>query len=175
MTGAIPVGGPARELGALDGLTGGSARHRCGVQQPQTVVERRGDPRQLVDEQTDLRGELAQTLVIAGLFGDVGKQVSESLAGETQKPPLGMASQHDLRDGERDELRVGDLWATPCTLTGRQEIVHQHVKCGEQAVKVGVHEATSMVDVAIATPTFDSQPMVPRAPATPRANSESVI
>jgi hypothetical protein len=60
-------------------------------------------------------------------------------------------------------------------LARRQEIVHQHVKCCEQAVKVGVHEATSVVDVALATPTFDSRPISPRAATTPRANSESVV
>lgn len=96
-------------------------------------------------------------------------------AGEAQKPPLGVTIQEDLRHSERDELRVGDLWAPACTLTHRQEIVHQHVKCGEQAVKVGVHEATSVVDVALATPTFDSPPIPPRAIATPSTNSESVI
>jgi hypothetical protein len=173
--GAIPVGSPAGELRALDGLPGGTARHRGGVQQPQTVTKRWGDLRELVDGQADLGRELAQALVVARLFGDVGKQVTQPLAGETQKPPLGMASQKDLRDSERDELSIGDLWATPCTGTVRQEIVHQHVKCGEQAVKVGGHEATSVVDVAIATPTFDSRLMSPRATPHHRANSESVI
>lgn len=101
--------------------------------------------------------------------------MGQPLAGQAQKAPLGVAVQEDLRHSERDELGVGDLWAPACTGTRRQEIVHQHVKCGEQAVKVGVHEATSVVDVAIATPTFDSPPMSPRAAAMPGTNSESVI
>lgn len=96
-------------------------------------------------------------------------------ACEAQKPPLGMAVQQDLRDSERDELGVADPRATPCTGASGQEIVHQHVKCDEQAVKVGEHEATSVVDVAIATPTFDSPPTTPRARPKPHANSESII
>ena len=101
--------------------------------------------------------------------------MGQPLAGKAQEPPLGVAVQEDPRNSERDELGVGDLWAPACTLTDRQEIVHQHVKCGEQAVKVGVHEATSVVDVAIATPTFDSRLILPRAVTTPRTNTESVI
>jgi hypothetical protein len=38
-----------------------------------------------------------------------------------------------------------------------------------------VHEATSVVDVAEATPTFDSLVMSPRAEPTHGANSESLI
>jgi hypothetical protein len=101
--------------------------------------------------------------------------VSESLAREAQKPPLGMAAQKDLRDGERDELSVCDLWAAACAGAGRQEIVHQHVKCSEQAVKVGEHEATSVVEVAIATPTFDSRSISPCARLMSGFDLESVI
>src|ERR1700688_4375879 len=175
VAGAIPVGSPARELGALDRLPGGATRHRGGVQQPQPVVERRGDPSQLVDDQTDPWGERPYALVVARFLGDIGEQVRKPAAGEAQEAPLGMAVQKDLRDRERDELGVGDLWVPACTLTRRQEIVHQHVKCGEQAVKVGVHEATSVGAVAIATPTFDSPPLSPRATPTPHTNTESVI
>ena len=86
-----------------------------------------------------------------------------------------MALQQDLSDRERDELGVGDPWAPACTASGRQEIIHQHIKCGEKVVEVGEHEATSVVDVAIATPTFDGLPNHPRAPTQARANSESLI
>lgn len=86
-----------------------------------------------------------------------------------------MAQQQDLRDRERDELRRGDPWASACTAAGGQEIIHQHIKCREKVGEVGEHEATSVVDVAIATPTFDDLSFPP-GPATMAAiNSESLI
>jgi hypothetical protein len=86
-----------------------------------------------------------------------------------------MALQQDLRDRERDELRGADPWASACTSPGGQEIVHQDVKCGEKVVEVGAHEATSVVDVAVATPTFDGLLMSPRADLNPAPDSESLI
>ena len=129
----------------------------------------------MTNDHADLWRQPAQALVVARLLGDVGEQVSEPAAGKAQKPPLGVAAQHDLGDRQRDELRVSDLRASSCTAARRQEIVHQHVKCDEQAVKVGGHEATSVVDVALATPAFDSRATSPRASAMLCANSESVI
>jgi hypothetical protein len=86
-----------------------------------------------------------------------------------------MTIEQDLRHGERDQFRAADLWGPACTPPGGQEIVHQHVKCGEKVVKVSVHEATSVVDVALATPTFDGLLMSPRAASTAAINSESLI
>ena len=101
--------------------------------------------------------------------------MTELFAREAHEPPLGMALQQDLRDRERDELRRRDPWASSCTASGGQEIIHQHEKCGEKVVEVGAHEATSVVDVAIATPTFDGLSLPP-GPATMAAtNSESLI
>jgi hypothetical protein len=101
--------------------------------------------------------------------------MGEQLARQAQEPPLGVALQQDLRDRERDELRIADPWASACTASGRQEIIHQHIKCGEKVVEVGEHEATSVVDVASATPTFDGPPIPPGQPTTAATNSESLI
>src|SRR3954447_20269615 len=81
--------------------------------------------------------------------------------------------QEDLRDGQGDELGVGDPRRTAGPTAPGQEIVHAHVKCREQSVEVGEHETTSVVDVAIATPTFGALVKSPRA--TPRPNTESTI
>src|SRR5439155_10558045 len=101
---AVAVSRPARELGALDGLPGGPAGHRGGVQQPQPLAERRRDPGQMPDRQADLRSEGSQALVVARLLGDIGEQVRKPPAGEAQKPTLGRAMQEHLSDRERNEL-----------------------------------------------------------------------
>jgi hypothetical protein len=86
-----------------------------------------------------------------------------------------MALQQDLRDRERDELRRTDPWASACTATNGQEIIHQHVKCSEKVVEVSEHEATSVVNVAIATLTFDDLCFPPGPAVTAATNSESLI
>jgi hypothetical protein len=122
--------------------------------------------------QTDLGRQPPQPLVVARLLGDVGEQVPEPPAGEAQEAPLGGAVEEDLGNGERDELGVGEPWPATGTRARRQEIVHRHIKCGEQGVEFGEH-AASLVDVADATPNFGARVMSPRA--TPRGNSESLI
>ena len=57
----------------------------------------------------------------------------------------------------------------------RQEIVHHHINCGEKGVEFGEHEATSVVDVASATPNFGALLMSPRTSPPRGRNSESVI
>jgi hypothetical protein len=86
-----------------------------------------------------------------------------------------MALQQDLGDRERDELGVADPWASACTTPRRQEIVRQHIKCGEKVVEVGEHETTSVVDVARATPTFDGLSFPPCRAVITAGNSESLI
>ena len=79
------------------------------------------------------------------------------------------APQEHLRDGKRDEFTTGDLRWTPEPAPGRQEIIDLNVKCDDEGVEVGVHEA-SMVDVAISNASFGT------LTANPRQNtSESTI
>jgi hypothetical protein len=103
----------------------------------------------VADDPADLRCELAQPLVVARLIRDVSEQVTQPLPGDAQAPPLLGAAKQDLGDRQRNQLGVGDPWASSCTGPGRQEIVDQHVKCDEKVVKVGEYEAT----VAAATTT----------------------
>ena len=62
---------------------------------------------------------------------------------------------------------------TPRPLPLGQEIVHTPIKCGEQGVEVGAHEA-SKVDVAVATPHFGALVMSPST-RSPTRNLESTI
>jgi len=78
-----------------------------------------------------------------------------------------------LRDGQRDEFGIGDLLRTARSLPCRQEIVNTHVKCDDEGVEVGVHEA-SLVDVAIRNASFGALVMSPCA-RTARSNTESTI
>ena len=88
--------------------------------------------------------------------------------GNLQEPPDVGDSQKHLGHRQGDELGVADeRWAPP-PAPARQEIVDTHVKCGDEGVNVGVHEA-SMVDVAFATPPFGA------LTTSPPTNSESTI
>ena len=85
----------------------------------------------------------------------------------------GAIHQEHLRDGQRDELGIGDLWRTARPPPPGQEIVNTHIKCRDEGVEVGVHEA-SKVDVAISNATFGALLMSPCGHTT-RSNTESTI
>lgn len=70
-------------------------------------------------------------------------------------------------------LSVGDEGRTSASAPAGQEIVDAYVKCDDEGVEVGVHEA-SMVDVALATPPFGALALSPRAVLAP-VTSESTI
>src|SRR5215211_2349125 len=115
-----------------------------------------------------IRGPSAQALVVGGLLGPVREQMPEPVASDREEPPIVGNAQEHLRDRERDELAIGDLRRSPGAGARRkpqQEVVDPHVKCDDEGVKVGEH-AASMVDVAIATPTFGALLMAPRSEST---------
>jgi hypothetical protein len=99
--------------------------------------------------------------------------VPEPPAGQGKEPAVVGDREEHLRDRQRDELGVGNARRMPGPAALGQEIVDAHVKCDDESVEVGEHETTSVVDVAIATPTFGALVMSPRA--TPRPNTESTI
>src|SRR5215217_5559122 len=85
---AVPVSGPAGQLGAFACLSGLAARDRRGVQQADPLAERRRAAGEVLDDQADLGRERSQSLVVAGLLGDVAEQMTELFAREAQTPPL---------------------------------------------------------------------------------------
>src|SRR5262249_37802595 len=130
--GAVAVRGVAGELRALDRLPRLGARHRGRVEQPQPVAEGGRAACERVAEQADLRRQRPNTLVVAGLLGDVREQVAEAGAGEAQEASLRGAVEEDLSDSEADDLRVGDPRLAPRAATLGQEIISQHIKCDEK-------------------------------------------
>jgi hypothetical protein len=97
----------------------------------------------------------------------------QSPPGEREELAVIGDGQKHLRDSQRDELGISDLWRMPGPPPRRQEIVNTHVKCDDEGVEVGVHEA-SKVDVAISNASFGALVMPPCAQTT-RSNTESTI
>ena len=126
------------------------------------------------DDPSDRWRQRPQPLVIARLLGQIREQVRKPPARQREELPIIGDREEHLRDRERDELGVGDLRGMTRTTAFGQEIVHAHIKCSEQSVEVGEHKTTSMVDVAIATPTFGALVMSPCGNPR-RTNTESTI
>ncbi len=111
---------------------------------------------------------------IAGLLGQIPEQVSQAPARERQELAVVGDREKHLRDGQRDELGVGDLrTARPLPRGQEIEIVNTHVKCDDEGVAVGVQEA-STVDVAMRNASFGALVMSACA-NTPPSNMESTI
>ena len=98
--------------------------------------------------------------------------MAEPPTGEGQEAPVVWTVEEHLGDGKRDELGVAELRRGTRAAALWQEIVQPDVKCGDEGVEVGAHEA-SLVDVAVATSGFGALTNLPRS-APPR-NSESTI
>jgi hypothetical protein len=170
---APAIAGLARQVAAARGLARLAARHRGAVKQPQPVTKRRRVGRQVGEHPGDRRSQGTHALVVAGLLGQIGKQVSQSPAGQREELAVVRNREKHLRDSQRDELTIGDLLRTARTLPRRQEIVNTHVKCDDEGVEVGVHEA-SLVDVALSNASFGALVMSPCG-HTPRSNTDSTI
>lgn len=74
------------QAGAFDGLAGGRAGQRGGVDQPQVVVPGRHLPGRCLDHGTGQRACGVEALVVGGLL--VAEQVAEAGVGELQPVPV---------------------------------------------------------------------------------------
>jgi hypothetical protein len=120
------------------------------------------------DDLRDSRADRAQALDVGGLLGQIREQMSEPVARDREKPSVVGDAQEHLRDGERDQLAVADLRRTSGAGARRQreeEVIDAHIKSDDEGVEVGVH-AASVVDLAIATPTFGALVMTARSEST---------
>src|SRR5215207_1016973 len=170
---APAVAGVARQLRAARGLARLAAGDRGAIERSEVVAKRRRADGQVRDDPRDRGRERAQALVVARLLRQIRKQMPEPVARQREELPVIRQPQEHLRDGQRDELGVGDPRRAAGPLPAWQEIVNPHVKCRDEGVEVGEHEA-SLVDVAIATPPFGALVMTPRTTIATN-NSESTI
>src|SRR5215211_743895 len=154
MASAVAVGGDAGELRAPSGLARGRAGDGGRVEEPEAVAERGRDEGEVVDRPFDLGAEAAKALVVARLLRQVGEQVPEPVGGEGEELAVVGEPHEDLGDRQGDELGIADPGRAPRTAAPGQEIVGENVNCREKGVELGVHEATSVVDVALTTPSF---------------------
>ena len=130
---AVAVAADPGQCRAADGLAGGGAGHRGGIEQPQPIADRRRQPCEHGDRLQQLRCQAAKPLVEARLAGDVGEQVPEPLLGKPQEASLVRAIEQHLRDRQTDQLAVGDPQRTPEAPSRQQEIIDQRVNADQQS------------------------------------------
>jgi hypothetical protein len=174
VAGVIAIAGPAGQLAALDRLAAGAAGDRGGVQQPPLVTPGRAGHGQGLADGGDQGGGPPQAAVVGGLAAHIGKQVPESGVDRAQPAPFGAVAQQHLSDGQTDQLSVRQLGWVAWSPAGLQQLINGDVQCGDEVVETGVHEASSEVDVATATPTLGGLVSLVTA-RHPQPQSTSVI
>jgi hypothetical protein len=174
------AGGEREQFGGDPGAQAMQAARAVSFQ-AQAVFERRLDPRAVSTERPHSTGvESSSTtsskqpgeswaniahshsivsasrsrLPVAGLLGQLGKQVTEPPGGDRQELAIGRDVHHRLCDSERDDLRIGH--ASPDVLPARrQEIVSRGEHGREQQVEVGEHRGPLGRQCGIGTADFD--------------------
>jgi hypothetical protein len=154
MAGAVAVGGPAGQIGAFDGLPGTAAFDRGGVAHPPVVGPQRGVAGQHADDVLQQPAGGTQSLVVAGLLGQVGEQMAEVGAGVAQPAGFGGEAEQGLQHREGDQLGVRQLGGDPNRGAPRrqvwgalQQVIGGDLQCGGEGVQVCVHEGPPRLDV----------------------------
>lgn len=89
-------------------------------------------------------GAAAVPLVVAGLLGQIGEQVTEAAVAEPQPVMLRGVTQQYLRDGQADQLGVRQALGSARSPRMRRDdlIVEEHVQCDQKGVEVCLHKPT---------------------------------
>ena len=122
-------------------------------------------------------GGATQALVVAGLVGQVGKQVAQPTVAKPEPAGFGMVAEQDLGDRQAQQLGVrpaGFAAGEAAARIGTQQLVDGDVQCDDEVVEGGVHGASLEVDVADATPTLGGLVSLV-TPRPPGLDSELII
>ena len=154
VAGAVAVVGGVGEPAAAGRFDAAGAFDRGRVDQHQVVVEAGAVAGEDERQRFDRVAQRLASLQISAPVGQRREQVAELLASSPDKPRIG-ADPHDrLRDGQRDDLRVGH---DPPGVLGRlrQEIVSRAEHRNQQQVEVGEHRVPPRSTVRTGTADFD--------------------
>ncbi len=140
---AVSVAEVSVQVGAFDGLAGGRAGQRGGVDQPQVVVPGRHLPGQRLDHTADQRTCGVEALVVGGLLGQVAEQVPQPGMREADPVASRGEAEQDLGDGQAQQFGVRQFQGSPDPATKRHMIVAEHVQCRQKGVQVCLHTLTN--------------------------------
>jgi hypothetical protein len=165
------VFGEPGQVRALGGLPRAAALDRGGVGDPHVVGPQRGVAGQRTDQPADRIDQLAQPLVVAGLFGQIPEQMPQVPASKPQPAGLAGVAQQAGHHRQRHQLGIADLRHDPHPRTPRhafgvalQQIIDTHIECRREGVQVRVHDEPPVLDVGLATPILDTLTLKSHAP-----------
>jgi len=111
-------------------------------------------------EGDELGGKRPAALVVGGLGGKAREEVRQAPARDRQETALARDPKQHLRHHQADELVVADEPGSSASALGlrrrRKERAGSAIDCDQEGVEVGVTHCGLLVDIALATPTFDT-------------------
>lgn len=142
MAAAVAMTAVPCQVRAFDGLAGGRARQRGGVDQPQVVVPGRDLPGQHLDHLADQRPGRVEALVVGGLLRQVTEQMAQPGMDEADPVPGRGEAEQDLGDRQAQQFGFRESRGSPDPATRRHMVVDEHVQC-RQGVQVCLHTLTN--------------------------------
>jgi hypothetical protein len=144
--GAVPVSGVPGQIGALDGLAGGRARQRGGIDQAQQVMPGGGVAGQFGDRGGQEPAAGPQPLAVPGLAGQVREHGGQVRARVPDPAALAGDARQLLGHRHTSQLRIGQgRFAARAVIPrpaqrGQHMIVEMNVECGQEGIHVVRHK-----------------------------------